>query len=343
MNTSKVEQAERIFTVRVDVLGPDVQCHELYPGRPPLFIEPKGSTLLDRASFQQWSDAVRPVLDNLITQYGGIVLRGFAVKQTADFSSFIAAYPEFQGGYAGGRAPRAAISARVMEATRLAAEIKLGLHSEMAYRRDYPKRIAFFSCQTAAVGGETVIGDVRNLVDNMAPELVAKIERMGTRTAMNFAPKSTADCASYEHMDQRGWNLSFETESCAQVEAICAQRGLEPIWNEDGGLTVLTSLDAFVVHPHTRKKLYRSIVHGRQVVDPAFEFLKSQKYPSGTTLGNGECLEPAEIDQIYKLLDQVTYSWPWRNGDVMILDNLQVWHGRNPYKGARDVQVALLD
>jgi alpha-ketoglutarate-dependent taurine dioxygenase len=42
-------------------------------------------------------------------------------------------------------------------------------------------------------------------------------------------------------------------------------------------------------------------------------------------------------------IDKATFSWPWRNGDVMILDNLQVWHGRNPYQGPRDVQVALLD
>ncbi|UIF85685.1 TauD/TfdA family dioxygenase [Cupriavidus sp. UYPR2.512] len=49
---------------------------------------------------------------------------------------------------------------------------------------------------------------------------------------------------------------------------------------------------------------------------------------------------PASADQ---LCDQTTYSWPWRDGDVMVLDNLQVWHGRNPYQGTRDVQVALLD
>ncbi|WP_183282819.1 TauD/TfdA family dioxygenase [Cupriavidus alkaliphilus] len=51
----------------------------------------------------------------------------------------------------------------------------------------------------------------------------------------------------------------------------------------------------------------------------------------------------AERAHIDRLCDQSTYSWPWRDGDVMVLDNLQVWHGRNPYQGARDVQVALMD
>ncbi len=72
------------------------------------------------------------------------------------------------------------------------------------------------------------------------------------------------------------------------------------------------------------------------------EISKSKKFPTGATLGDGKRLDAEEMAHIDTLCDKATYAWPWRDGDVMVLDNLQVWHGRNPYEGERDVQVALL-
>ena len=337
------EQASASDSIRA--LGPDVQCHELSPGRPPLFIEPKGDALRDQVRFRAWVESVRPVLDVLIVNHGGIVLRGFPIARTEDFSHFISLFPSFDSGYAGGRAPRKAISGKVMEATRLASSVRLALHSEMAYMRDYPKRIAFFSHQTAPVGGETLIGDVRNLVDTMPPAILAKIRRLGTRMARNFGPRSNDLEGSYGHMDQRGWNQSFFTEDPSQVEAICAERGLVPVWNEDGSLVVFNELEPFVVHPETGKEIYRSVLHLKPQVENAeldAEIRKKQKHPTGATLGNGERLTPEEMVEMEEVIEGVTYSWPWQDGDVMVLDNLQVWHGRNPYEGPRDVQVALL-
>ncbi|SOY50671.1 conserved hypothetical protein [Cupriavidus taiwanensis] len=332
--------------VSVPELGPDVRCHVLQPGRPPLFIEPAGEVLRDRARFRQWTRTARPALDALILAHGGVVLRGFPTTGTEDFAAFIEQFPAFDGGYAGGRAPRETISGRVMEATRLSASVRLAVHSEMAYRRDYPRRIAFFSRKTAEVGGETLIADVRQLAERMDPGLAGKIARLGSRTAINFGPRRDADDASYAHMDERGWNQSFHTEDPAEVNRLCAERGLEPAWHGDGSLTVFNALEPFVMHPQTGRRLYRSILHMQpQVEHPEQERERRQrqKYPTGATLGNGEALTDAERAHIDQLCDQTTYSWPWRDGDVMVLDNLQVWHGRNPYQGTRDVQVALLD
>ena len=33
-------------------------------------------------------------------------------------------------------------------------------------------------------------------------------------------------------------------------------------------------------------------------------------------------------------------AFPWRQGGLTILDNVYTFHGRNPYTGRRDVQVA---
>ncbi|MNN04898.1 Taurine catabolism dioxygenase TauD, TfdA family [compost metagenome] len=351
MNSVVKNPLDQVCPVSVEELGSDVHCHTLQAGRPPLFIEPCNDALRDRTTFRAWSARIRPVLDRLIVEHGGIVLRGFPIEETADFGNLAELFPAFSSGYAGGVAPRSTISGRVMEATRLAAPVRLTLHSEMAYMRDYPKRIAFFCRRASPVGGETIIGDMRTLVDELPAELVSKIERLGIRTTRNYGAKSDQLEQSVEIMESIGWNVAFGTDDPQKVEALCAERGLEPLWNDNGTLTVFNRTDPFVIHPQTGRRLYRSILHVyRADKRPEGEntelyeaIRKTQQHPSGTFLGNGGELSGQEVEAFEAIIDRHTHCWPWRNGDVMILDNLQVWHGRNPYEGPRDVQVALLD
>mgnify|MGYP001024151141 CR=1 FL=1 len=68
-----------------------------------------------------------------------------------------------------------------------------------------------------------------------------------------------------------------------------------------------------------------------------------QTYPSGAYLGDGSELSPEEDAELCKIVDRFTYAWPWRDGDIMILDNLTTGHGRNPFSGTRATEVSLLD
>jgi hypothetical protein len=181
--------------------------------------------------------------------------------------------------------------------------------------------------------------------------VVEKLERHGVRTTRNYAPKVEGPEQAMQSLDQVSWNAAFGTDDPAVVEALCAERGLEPLWNENGGLTLFNRTEPFVVHPETGKKLYRASLHiysPKLIVEGASQKAVEQSrcgqtHPTGTFFGDGGTLTDEEFRQLMACIDKATFSWPWRNGDIMILDNLQVWHGRNPYEGPRDVQVALLD
>ncbi len=332
------------------LLGDGIACSCLESEGGPLFIERASARLGVLDGFLEWIGATRNVLDRLIRAHGGIVLRGFPISESAHFGALMGLFPSFEGDYLGGVAPRVRIAGQVMEATRLDKHVKLRLHSEMAYMQEFPARIAFFCQKAADVGGETIVADVRGLLEAIPESLRSKVEALGIMTVRNFAPPSNELDLSVAHMDLRGWNIAFESDDPSVVEEVCKAKGLAVTWNEDRSLTVVNQTPATVVHPHTGQRLYRANLHSytstaaNEGMDAGLlqRVRASQKRPSGTFLGSGEALSGDEVASFERYLDAHTRAWPWRNGDVMILDNLEMWHGRNPYEGSREVQVAML-
>jgi alpha-ketoglutarate-dependent taurine dioxygenase len=312
-------------------------------GGRPLFITPRNGALQFKDEFLAWAKSRRSALDDLILMRGAVVLRGFPLATAQDFDDFVALFPTYEPGYVGGRSPRAAVAGKVMEATRYAADRKLSLHQEMAYLRDYPARIAFFCKKPAEQGGETIIGDMKEFTRRLPADLVDQLERHGIRNVRNYAPagSSTKIVAT---SDGKAWDESFGTRERADVEAICASMGLEPIWHDDGYLTVVNDTEAFATHPVTGDRIYRNILHAHYIYkDQPGQRPRSAQSGSGCLFGNG--LEPSRetAQMLLAAFDDMTVCWKWEAGDIMLLDNLLVAHGRNPYVGERETLVALLD
>jgi hypothetical protein len=49
------------------------------------------------------------------------------------------------------------------------------------------------------------------------------------------------------------------------------------------------------------------------------------------------------LDEIRDAYDRARVLFPWQTGDIMLLDNMLVAHGRMPYTGPRKVVVALAE
>ncbi|MEC0822849.1 TauD/TfdA family dioxygenase, partial [Bacillus atrophaeus] len=49
------------------------------------------------------------------------------------------------------------------------------------------------------------------------------------------------------------------------------------------------------------------------------------------------------IQHINHVFNLASLSFPWQKGDIMILDNMLVAHGRKPFYGSRKVVVAMGD
>jgi alpha-ketoglutarate-dependent taurine dioxygenase len=332
-----------------DELDGAVECRVLAPGQPPLFIEALPGAFAGADEAVAWAAKHRPALDQLIERHGGIVLRGFPFATSEDFGAITACFPQFTGGYQGGAAARRSVAKGVYEATQRTGDQSIPIHQEMFYLRDYPPRLAFFARKVAERGGETLIADMRAITAALPSPIRAKLEAHGIRNVRNFAAK-TGNTEETRLMDKRGWDFAFYTDSMDEVNAICARRHMRPHWHEDGSLTVFNQEDAFVAHPSTGERVYRSGLHiahfyrgSYDQTGAAAELRASQEFPSGAFLGDGSELDSAEDAELCAVVDRFTYQWPWQDGDVMILDNLLTGHGRNPFEGTRATEVALLD
>jgi alpha-ketoglutarate-dependent taurine dioxygenase len=321
-----------------------VEMWLLEQGAPPLFVEARPGAFAGLADAQQWVSENRATLDRLVLENGAVVLRGFPVESAEDFNAFITRFPLYERGYAGGGSPRSKVAGEVMEASRYDAHMKLCLHQEMAYTRDYPPRIAFFCRKPAEKGGETLIGHMRAFTDRLPESLRQRLETHGVTGVRNYmAPRERAD--NVVDRDGKTWDEAFGTTDRAAVERQCAEMDLKPIWRDGDRLAVLTTLPAFATHPVTGERYYRNIIHTDRFDPMTGDVRKARDddpLATGYRFGDGTSISDDETRMLHAELRAIERRWDWQAGDMLLIDNLQVAHGRNPYVGERETLVALL-
>jgi alpha-ketoglutarate-dependent taurine dioxygenase len=65
--------------------------------------------------------------------------------------------------------------------------------------------------------------------------------------------------------------------------------------------------------------------------------------PRQAYYGDGAAIEVAALDEVRRAYRQASVTFPWKAGDVVLVDNLLVAHGRRPFSGPRRVLVAMAE
>ena len=58
--------------------------------------------------------------------------------------------------------------------------------------------------------------------------------------------------------------------------------------------------------------------------------------------GDGSPIDSEKMDVAIALADELSFDLQWQSGDVALIDNFLVMHGRRPFEGTRKVLASLI-
>jgi len=281
------------------------------------------------------SAALRDRINSALTEVGGVLLRGFSVPTVDIFREFATSFGDPLLNYEFASTPRTALTQGIYTSTEYPAHQHIPLHSEQAYTREWPMKI-WFHCVTAALrGGETPIADNRAIHERM-PRKIRDRFAGGVLYVRNFGDFDVP------------WQKVFNTRSHSAVEAFCRRARMSWEWKSNGELRTRQLCQAIETHPRTGQTLWFNQAHlfhisGLQpdVREALVEVLGIDSVPRNVYFSDGRPISDELIQDIRDVLARETVTFPWRPGDVLMLDNMLVSHGRAAFEGPRRVVVAM--
>ena len=73
------------------------------------------------------------------------------------------------------------------------------------------------------------------------------------------------------------------------------------------------------------------------------ELFDEPDLPANTYYGDGSPIELEVLDNLRSIYQRETLRFPWQRGDVLLLDNMMVAHGRAPFHGERKILVGMAE
>lgn len=287
------------------------------------------------------SDGARGPADDLLMRYGAVLFRGLGIGSPADFHRFVGTFGEPFTDYRHGNSPRTAVQTGVWTSTEYPAEYEISLHNELSYAHRWPSRLFFYCDRAPETGGATPVSDSRAVLAGLAPEVRERFAIRGVAYLQNLHGGFGFG---------KSWQDTYETTDRAEVEQALAGTGAEFRWTDDEELRVRQARPAIRRHPVTGEEVWFNQAeqwHVSNLPDDEAEALlemaeTDEDLPLQATYGDGSPLDVADLQHIRDIAKRNECSFPWQQGDVLMIDNLLVMHGRHAYTGPRRILVSMI-
>lgn len=318
----------------------------------PLVIEPVNPQLPIK-DLLQLVQHHRETLKKHLLKTGGILFRNFPVTDEKDFSTFIKTLGlgSFVD-YIGGDSPRKKIAEGIYTSTEAPPSIKIPLHNELSFIDNFPKHIYFYCHIPPEKDGETTIGDARKIYQAMGEKIKSRFKEKGLKYTSRYYHKSMImDLLNRLQPSHKTWIDVFETHDKDEVEKKCQLSNFGYKWNINDWLEISQQRPATIRHPQTNEEVWFNQVHlfdfnpkllglWRYVGAKLF-YCREHMMLHEVSFGDLSDISRNDIYQIMDILDANTIRFPWKKGDVMVLDNILAMHGRATFKGKRRVMAAM--
>lgn len=280
-------------------------------------------------------DAADADLGPVVAAYereGVVLLRGF----TPDLESFRAVsarlgsdFSLYEGGVFRFRAldrEQVGTDPTVMTTTGQSTGFAIAPHGEMYYMGKRPSTLWFYCQKPAAKGGQTTIHDGASVARNLNADVRDELTRRET---------------VYERVLRDGdWQTSFRTTSRDEAAAQCTAADTEFSFSEEGALSLRYRCHA-VVDRGGVPTCINSLLPV-WTVERAFEsgWVKEHmgelgdKSPISVRFEDGSRLTKELVDEVARAAEEAAVEIDWHPGDLVVVDNRRVMHGRRGTKDA---------
>ena len=295
------------------------------------------SGLNNLKSTQDWLKENKIFIELKLEEHGAIIFKDFPVKTAEDFDQFVSTfnYDTFTYEESLSNAVRINKTNKVFTANEAPQDVEIFLHHEMAQTPYFPSQLFFHCEQAAASGGATPLCRSDALLETLTqqlPEFVARCRAHGARYSLTMPAE--ADVTSGQG---RSWRQTLNVDTKEAAEARLAALEYDWKWLPDDAIRTTTPALSLIRHaPSGNEVFFNQLIAafcGWQ--DPRNEGTRSVTY------GDGSAFDDADVQAAVEIAYDLVFDLPWESGDVALIDNYQVMHGRRPFSGQRSVLASL--
>jgi len=313
----------------------------------PLFEDKHIPTLvsptIDDLDLVAWGKNNRSYIETLLKEHRALLFRGFNIHDVDPFEAFVLGTSD--GSlleYRDRTTPRhseGGQSERVYISTVYPSEHSIKPHNEGSYWLKWARKLYFCALVTPDTGGETPIYDVRKVYERIPDSIKAKFEEKKWMLIRNYN-------------DGFGlpWEEVYQTKDPKAVESYCGENNIEFEWQDETRLRTKSVRQAIHQHPDTGEKLWFNHAafyhHSSLEVEMRKALLAEfalDELPYSSFYGDGTEISAEDIAQINAAYEAEKVAFLWQKGDILLLDNSSIAHGREPYTGDRRIVVGMTE
>jgi len=282
----------------------------------------------------EWFSHARGWVDENLHRHGAILFRGFSISSVDALAAASRALIGELLPYLEGRSPRSELGERVYTSTIHPSDQRILAHNETSYAQSWPMRLLLCCIRPAESGGATPLYDSRRVLSRLSVETRESFLGRGVRYQRHFGLGMGVT-----------WWTAFGTHDRRVVEDRCREAGVAYEWRERDELVTWQDRHAVAVHPHTHEQVWFNQAHHfhpRTLTADAKQIHERDGVaPWNAYYGDGASISDDTIDEIVECYEREEITFPWEKGDLLVIDNMLVAHGRTTYRGERRIALTL--
>lgn len=279
-----------------------------------------------------WISDSKPMLENILRETGACMIRG---GKPADITcqSILSALQTELVEDVFWSTPRTRVNDKTFTATEYPKTEQIPMHSEMSYAQHYPRILCFHAIRCAETGGQTTLADLGAVSSDIA-DLTTKAFDRGITYVRVFHEGLDIPVEKAFGVNRREDVVDVARQQGVEIEfhgsvVKVYQRSQGAVTSEEG---LLWFNQAQVFHPASLRPEVRSNLQS---------LFDDDDLPRQARYGDGSRIPDEDIARVNNAFARHAFDVNWSPGDIVLIDNLRLAHGRRSFTGDRLIHVAM--